>query len=139
MIHPEELICGFKQSLAEQWGYIYGETHTMWSEAKQKEYAARYKDDPDRKLSVQLGGKWAGHWVTDCSGIFAYWFGQLGGKMYHGSNTMYRSWCAAKGTMYGGKRSDGQPLKPGTAVFCLRESDGVYSHVGLYIGDHGHS
>ena len=135
MIRPADLISGFETAVEEQWGYIYGMTHEKWSAEKQADYAKRYASDEKRKLSVQNGGKWAGHWVTDCSGIFKYWFEQLGGKMYHGSNTMYREWCTAKGKLRNGQRTDGQPLKPGTAVFCLRESDGVYSHVGLYIGD----
>ena len=33
----------------------------------------------------------------------------------------------------GGKRTDGQPLKPGTAVFLTKGSD--RHHVGLYVGD----
>lgn len=53
--------------------------------------------------------------------------------MYHGSNTMWRKYAAAKGALQGGKRTDGQPLKPGTAVFLTKGSD--RHHVGLYVGD----
>lgn len=53
--------------------------------------------------------------------------------MYHGSNTMWRKYAAAKGSLQGGKRTDGQPLKPGTAVFLTKGSD--RHHVGLYVGD----
>ena len=54
--------------------------------------------------------------------------------MYHGSNTMYRKYSTACGTLSGGKRSDGEALKPGTAVYKYNVTDG-YHHVGLYIGD----
>lgn len=135
MIKPNDLIAGFQTSLKEKWGYIYGMTHKMWTQEDQDSYYKKYKDDPKRKNSALNGGKWVGHWVTDCSGLFTYWFEKLGGYMYHGSNTMYLKYCTSKGTMVNGKRTDGQALKPGTAVFCLRESDGVYSHVGLYIGN----
>lgn len=53
--------------------------------------------------------------------------------MYHGSNTMWNKYAAAKGSLQGGKRTDGQPLKPGTAVFLTKGSD--RHHVGLYVGD----
>lgn len=53
--------------------------------------------------------------------------------MYHGSNTMWRKYAAAKGALQGGKRTDCQPLKPGTAVFLTKGSD--RHHVGLYVGD----
>lgn len=135
MIKPNDLIAGFQSSLKEKWGYIYGMTHKMWTQEDQDSYYKKYKDDPKRKNSALNGGKWVGHWVTDCSGLFTYWFEKLGGYMCHGSNTMYLKYCTSKGTMVNGKRTDGQALKPGTAVFCLRESDGVYSHVGLYIGN----
>ena len=48
-------------------------------------------------------------------------------------NTMWNKYAAAKGSLQGGKRTDGQPLKPGTAVFLTKGSD--RHHVGLYVGD----
>lgn len=54
--------------------------------------------------------------------------------MYHGSNTMWDKYCTAKGKLSGGKRTDGKELKPGTAVFVLKNGDDR-SHVGLYIGN----
>ena len=53
--------------------------------------------------------------------------------MYHGSDTMYRKYCVAKGELKKGKRTDGQALKPGTAVFVWNGKK--YSHVGLFIGN----
>ena len=134
MIRAEDLVAGFRIALDEKWGYIWGKTHEMWSTAKQADYIRDYGDDPDRAQSCAYGGKWAGHWVTDCSGLFAYWFAQLGGKMYHGSNTMFLKWCTSKGSLKNGKRTDGQVLKVGTAVFHYKKEKNNYSHVGLYVG-----
>ena len=53
--------------------------------------------------------------------------------MYHGSNTMYNKYCTSKGKLTKGGRTDGQILKPGTAVFTGNDSD--HGHVGLYIGN----
>jgi hypothetical protein len=79
-------------------------------------------------------GKWVGHWVTDCSGLFYWAFKELGGYMYHGSNTMWKSYCTDKGKLSNGKRTDGKELKPGTAVFVCKDGSNR-SHVGLYIGN----
>ena len=133
MIQTKDLIAKFQHALDNNWGYIWGETCVMWSAAKQASYARAYKDSADRANSVKYGGKWAGHYVTDCSGLFAWAFKQLGGYMYHGSNTMYRDYCTAKGKLSKGKRTDGKDLKPGTAVFT--GTDVKHGHVGLYIGN----
>lgn len=132
MISSRILVDDFRASLAEGWGYIYGCTHEMWSEAKQREYAQKYSSDPDRENSCRYGGKWAGHWVTDCSGLFHYWFSRHGGQIAHGSNTIWDSYCIKKGELRGGSRTDGQPLLPGTAVFT--SSGSRHNHIGLYIG-----
>lgn len=130
MIRASVLIAKFYDSIG--WGYIYGCSHEMWSEAKQREYERKYSDDPDRQNSCKYGGKWVGHWVTDCSGLFHYWFSQLGGKIAHGSNSIWDNWCTQKGTMVSGARTDGKPLIPGTAVFT--SSGERHSHIGLYVG-----
>lgn len=135
MIAVKDLIQVFKTALAEKWGYIWGKSHEMWTAEKQAKYFAAYATDVDRGNSARNGGKWIGHWVTDCSGLFSYAFSSLGGKMYHGSHTMFNSWCTNKGALKSGKREDGRELKPGTAVFCYNSSTKRYSHVGLYIGD----
>jgi len=136
LISPQALITKFQQALNDSFGYIYGEVHKMWTTADQKSLKAKYEKDPAKnskyKLSAEYGGQWVGHWVTDCSGLFTWAFKELGGYMYHGSNTMYRDYCTAKGELHNGLRSDGQELKPGTAVFTGTESD--HGHVGLYIG-----
>ena len=133
MIAAQTLIEKFRQSLDEGWGYIYGATHEMWSSEKQKEYERKYADDTDRQNSCKYGGKWAGHWVTDCSGLFHYWFSQLGGRIAHGSNTIWDDYCSAKGELSRGERTDGKVLQPGTAVFT--SSGTRHNHIGLYVGD----
>lgn len=124
-IKPNDLIEKFQYALKNDWGYIWGEAGDVWTAAKQA--AAT------REQTQLYGRKWIGHHVADCSGIFSWAFKQLGGYMYHGSNTMYKSYCTSKGTFKSGKRTDGQPLKPGTALFTGTEAD--HGHVGLYIGD----
>ena len=131
MITTQELIAKFQQALSEKWGYIWGTAGVMWTAAKQKELEKT--TDSDREQGRRYGKKWIGHMVADCSGLFTWAFKQLGGTMYHGSNTMYLKWCSDKGKLSGGKRTDGKVLKPGTAVFVWNGKN--YGHVGLYIGD----
>lgn len=126
-ITASALIDKFKYALNNKWGYIYGTAGKLWTEKDQK--------NATRDTTVKYGKQWIGHYVADCSGLFTWAFKQLGGTMYHGSNTMYNSWCTSKGKLSAGKRTDGKGLKPGTAVFVWKEADKKYSHVGLYIGD----
>lgn len=135
MIKAQELIEKFRQSLAEEWGYIYGMKHVMWTQARQDNYVKAYKGgDSYRQKSVKYGGKWIGHIVTDCSGLFAWWIEQLGSAIAHGSNSIYDRYCSRKGTMKNGKKTDGSGLMPGTAVFTTGD-DGKHGHIGLYAGD----
>ena len=124
-VTPEQLIAKFNLALVERWGYIYKKAGSVWTQKMQD--AAT---DPTVK---QYGQKWVGRKVADCSGLFSWAFKELGSYMYHGSNTMWKSYCTAKGDLKKGKRTDGKPLKPGTAVFT--DHDGDKSHVGLYVGD----
>lgn len=127
MVTASALIAKFQYALDNGWGYIFGASGELWTAEKQ----ARATNEMARKY----GEKWIGHHVADCSGLFTWAFSQLGGYMYHGSNTMYNKYCMAKGKLRSGKREDGQPLKPGTAVFIYRADEDNRSHVGLYIGD----
>ena len=127
MIQASDLIAKFEHALNNDWGYIWGASGETWTAAAQA--AAT------REQTRQYGAQWIGHRVADCSGLFSWAFKELGGYMYHGSNTMYKSYCTAKGTMTCGKRDDGKTLKPGTAVFCYNEDERKWSHVGLYIGN----
>lgn len=118
-IKASDLIAKFQQALDEKWGYIYGESGEIWTEQKQSRAT--------RQQTIEYGRKWIGKRVACCSGLFSWAFRQLGGYMYHGSNTMYKSYCTKKG-----KLSAGAGLKPGTAVFTGTETE--HGHVGLYIG-----
>ncbi len=131
MITTTALIDKFRQALRENWGYIWGTAGEAWTEAKQKELEKT--TDPDRAQGRRYGSKWTGHTVADCSGLFSWAFKQLGGYMYHGSNTMFMKYCADKGELKRGRRTDNAVLKPGTAVFVWNGNN--YSHVGLYVGD----
>ena len=131
MIAAQALIEKFRQALKEKWGYIWGTAGEKWTEAKQRELEK--STDSNRAQGRKYGKKWIGHTVADCSGLFSWAFKQLGGTMYHGSDTMYRKWCTEKGELKKGKRTDCAVLKPGTAVFVWNGSR--YSHVGLFVGD----
>ena len=130
MIKAEALIAKFRQALEEKWGYIWGTAGEKWTAEKQKELEKT--TDANRAQGRQYGSKWIGHRVADCSGLFSWAFRQLGGSIYHGSDTMYRKYCVNKGELSKGKRTDRGTLKPGTAVFVWNGSN--YSHVGLYAG-----
>ena len=131
MISTQQLTDRFRQALTEKWGYIWGTAGENWTAAKQKELEKT--TDKDRAQGREYGSKWIGKRVADCSGLFSWAFKQLGGYMYHGSDTMYRKYCVTKGELKKGKRSDNAALKPGTAVFVWNGSK--YSHVGLFVGD----
>ena len=107
-IKPDQLIEKFKYALDNKWGYIWGAAGGMWTQAKQ--------NAATREQTVKYGQKWVGHRVADCSGLYAWAFKELQSCMYHGSNTMWNKYCTAKGELRNGKREDGKPLKPGTAV-----------------------
>ena len=127
MIDAGNLIALFRQALDDKWGYIWGTSGQVWTEAKQR--AAT------REMTIQYGRRWIGRCVADCSGMFVWAFKQLGASIYHGSNTIWNKYCSSKGKLSKGQRTDGQPIKPGTAVFLYRASDNNRHHIGLYVGD----
>ena len=120
MIKASDLIAKFKYALDHDFGYIWATAGEVWTEADQRKAT--------RQQTIDYGRKWIGHQVADCSGLFTWAFRQLGGTMYHGSNTMYKSYCTSKG-----KISKATALKPGYALFTGTETE--HGHVGLYIGD----
>ena len=124
MIKPADLIEKFRYALDNKWGYIYGASGQLWTQAKQ--------NAATREMTVKYGSKWIGHYVADCSGLFTWAFKQLGGYMYHGSNTMFKKYSIATGELKNGQRTDGEKLKPGSAVYTGTKDD--HGHVGLYIG-----
>ena len=124
MIYASDLIAKFQYVLDQKWGYIWGAAGLVWTEDQQK--AAT------RKQTIEYGSRWIGKHVVDCSGLFYWAFKQLGGYMYHGSNTMWKDYTVNRGELKNGKRTDGGDLMPGTAVFTDR--DGDKTHVGMYVG-----
>ena len=141
------LIAKFQFAYDNKWGYILGQWHVIWTQAMQNQkvsyiknkYGDNWKNSESAKkddyyYAALYGAKWIGKVVTDCSGLFYWAFKELGGYMYHGSNTMWDKYCTSKGKLSNGKRSDGKELKPGTAVFVLKGTSNR-SHVGLYIGN----
>lgn len=127
VISTQALIDKFQYAINNKWGYIWGTAGELWTAAKQKATT--------REMTVKYGKQWIGSYVADCSGLFNWAFKQLGGYMYHGSDTMYKKYCTSKGNLSNGKRTDNLPLVPGTAVFVWKEKDQKYGHVGLYIGN----
>ena len=81
-ISSSELIAQFQTALRDGWGYIYGASVEVWTQAQQ--------NAASREQTKKYGQKWVGHRVADCSGLFAWALRQLGGYCYHGSNTMFR-------------------------------------------------
>jgi hypothetical protein len=120
-----DVIALFRQAYAEKWGYIWGGTGQIHTQKAQ--------DNATRAQTKRYGQKWVGRRVADCSGLFYWAYKQLGGYMYHGSNTMWNKYSKAKGKLQNGRRTDGQALKPGSAVFLVKGND--RHHVGLYVGD----
>lgn len=124
MIKAADLIAKFQYALDEKWGYIWGKSGQVWTQRDQA--------NASREMTVKYGAKWIGHIVADCSGLFRWAYKQLGSDISHGSNLIYDGHCKAKGRLSGGRRTDGQELLPGTAVFT--GTDGEHGHIGLYIG-----
>lgn len=146
-IKTADLIAKFQYALDNHWGYILNTWHTKWTQALQNEkvthmknkYGNEWRSSASAKndsayTAALYGDKWIGQWVTDCSGLFYWAFKELGGYMYHGSNTMWKKYCSAQGKLEKGARTDGKKLLPGTAVFVLKGTSDR-SHVGLYIGN----
>ena len=125
MIKASDLISKFQYALDNNWGYIWGKSGQMWT--------AQDQANASRDMTVKYGSKWIGHYVADCSGLFRWAYKQMGADIAHGSNLIYNGHCKARGRFAKGKRTDGQELKPGTALFT--GTDGDRGHIGLYIGN----
>jgi len=147
MFTAKELTDDFEYALDNHWGYIWGKAGVLWTDAQQKnlvqyfvnKYGTNWKinseaKDDSRYRSATLGSKWIGHYVADCSGLFKWAFNKHKVSIAHGSNTIYLSYCSAKGKLSGGRRIDGQTLKIGTAVFVYNSNKDNYKHIGLYVG-----
>ena len=147
-IKASDLVEYFRKALEEEWGYIFGASGQEWTEAKQKQivnkmvnrYGGGWKNnseakDDDYYKSAVYGAKWVGHRVADCSGLFVSAFSQAGIRISHSSHYQYTDYCKEKGTLKNGKRSNGEEIQPGTAVFVYKDEKKRYTHIGLYVGD----
>lgn len=125
MVTAEAFLSKIRIPLNGKWGYIWGTSGIVWTEARQK--AAT------REMTVKYGARWIGRLVTDCSGLLRWALKQLGEDIVHHARYQYTEYCANKGKLIGGRREDGQPVLPGTAVF-LKGSEAHIHHVGVYLG-----
>lgn len=131
MITANELIAQCEIPLEEKWGYIWGKSGQVWTQADQ--------DAATDDTIKRYGQQWVGRRVCDCSGL-PYWaFSELGGWVHHGSNSIWNYDCvnSTKGTLKNGKRTDGKEIRPGSAVFLTETKDGgklSRHHIGVYIG-----
>lgn len=125
MVSAKKLIEWFYYMYNNGWGYIFGKSGQLWTQ--------RMQDRATNAMAKKYGKKWIGHYVTDCSGAFVFAFKKEGEKIYHGSDTIFKKYCSAKGKLNKGVRADGELIKPGTAVFLLK--DGKRHHIGLYVGN----
>ena len=140
MIESNDLVSKFQYALDNAWGYIWGKAGVKWTQAQQDSlvkyfvdrYGAGWKNsaeakENDRYRSALYGAKWIDHMVADCSGLFVWAFKELGGSIYHGSNTIFKSYCSLTG------KKGSKDLLPGTAVFTGTEQS--KPHIGLFIGN----
>lgn len=148
MISAEKIVAAFRTALDGKWGYVWGTSGTMWTDALQKtkvrymvtKYGSNWKNSESAKKDNHYGTamyaqKWVGRMVSDCSGLFVYAFRQNGGSIYHGSNSIWDRYCTNQGKLTKGKRADGKPLLPGTAVFVYHADVDKRTHIGLYVGN----
>lgn len=120
MVTAQALIELFMLALSESWGYILGKWGQVWTQKMQ--------DAATNEMARKYGQQWVGRKVADCSGLFRWALKQLGVDIPHGSNMIWKGYLSRKG-----KITDGTALRPGTAVFKVRNGTDRY-HIGLYIG-----
>jgi hypothetical protein len=133
MVTARDFIAHVYIPLLQAWGYIYGTAGRMWTEALQKAWS-----QPGHKNYEQTktyGSRWIGRMVTDCSGLLCWALKQLGVSIAHQARYQYTDASARKGKLINGKREDGSPILPGTAVFLKGDEERIH-HVGVYVG-HG--
>ena len=114
-IPVKDLYSACEMMLRDHWGYIWGASGELWTEAKQK--AAT------REMTVKYGARWIGHRVADCSGVMVWIWKQHGMSIYHGSNTIRKRYCG---------ELTRTPV-PGYAAFKVKGDD--YHHIGIVAAD----
>lgn len=119
-------------ALKPQAGYIMGTMNRLWTAADQAALEKKYYSNPtkydDYKLGAQVGKKWIGHRVWDCSGLTKYCGQQLGLNYHHGSNSSYNYDCVAKG-----EKTASTKLPPGAWVYTGTTKN--RGHIGIVIDD----
>jgi len=133
MVTARDFIAYVYIPLTQAWGYIYGTAGRMWTEALQQAWSQ--PGHKNNQLTKKYGSKWIGRMVTDCSGLLCWALKQLGVEIVHHARYQYTDASKRKGGLINGKREDGQPILPGTAVFLKGSQDHIH-HVGVYVG-HG--
>lgn len=121
MIPIRKLVNTAMQAYKEKWGYILGKSGQTWTQANQ--------DAATRDMTVKYGQRWVGKRVADCSGLLVWAFKQHGGKIYHGSDTIWNKYLVpeTRGALAGEIK-----IRYGSAVF--QNKDGKRTHIGWYIG-----
>ena len=143
-VTAEQLIEWFRRALEDKYGYIFGQSGTMWTQSDQnlkvnymiRNYGPDWKKSADAKKdnyykSALLGSKWIGHNVADCSGMFVGAYRKYGLSIAHGSTSIYKNYCDQKGRL---TESLKKTLVPGAAVFT-GDTENDHPHVGLYVGN----
>ena len=125
MISVNDVVNSAYIPLRENGGYIWGYSGGVWTSEAQK--AAT------REQTVKWGSRWIGRRCWDCSGLWVWIFGLYGEKIYHGSNTIWRSYCSTKGKIKNGKKESGEAILPGSAVFLCDKTNNRH-HIGVYVG-----
>lgn len=108
--------------------YLHKEESPI-SQVKASDLVRIFKQMADEKWKYVAGAHKQGE--VDCSGAFYYAYKQLGGYMYHGSNTMWRKYTSNKAEI------GDIDLLPGMPVFKCRQWTSTYSNNGWYNTDPG--
>lgn len=121
MIPIRDLVNKARIALEEKWGYIWGKSGQVWTQTNQ--------DAATRDMTKRYGQKWVGKRVADCSGLFVFAFRENGGKIYHGSNTIWNEYLVpeTRGALAGEIK-----IRYGSPVF--QNVDGKRTHIGWYVG-----
>lgn len=128
IVKAADLVAKFRYAIDKHWGYIWGRYGQLWTQANQ--------NAATREQTVKYGQRWVGHHVADCSGL-GYWaFKELGGYIYHGSNTIWNKYVTGRCDLRFGVRTDGAPILAGDPVFKRRTENGTVNrhHIGYFVG-----
>ena len=121
MIPIRDLVNTAMQAYEEKWGYIWGKSGQVWTQANQ--------DNATRDMTVRYGQRWVGKRVADCSGLFVWAFKEHGGKIHHGSNTIWEKYTVPETRI---ALAGEVKIRYGAAVF--QNNGGRRTHIGWYRG-----